>query len=186
MKARLLAIAAFLATLAGGSIVYVNWSDGTEATLVGGFGAFEVVDKSRCDVSACNAAQCQQARNILIDGGSEATLVLAECPVRFGQKARNLASDAGIVFSAAKYQQVRFVAMKLGTSYAVAVDDAGWPVHAVAAINQPCAWKPAGGSNCTRGDAGDPGFENVMQPGDWVGAGCVRKSCVIVAGDSNE
>lgn len=48
-----------------------------------------------------------------------------------------------------------------------------------------CAWKPSAGAVCTKSDGGNPGVENTMQPGTWVGAGCRPKSCVEIAGESS-
>jgi hypothetical protein len=53
-----------------------------------------------------------------------------------------------------------------------------------------CAWKPNAGAACGRinpdgGAALDPGVANTMQPASWVGAGCVRKACVEIAGESS-
>ncbi len=52
----------------------------------------------------------------------------------------------------------------------------------------PCASRPAGvkASTCTKLDGGDPGDSNTMQAGQWVGAGCVRKACVIMAGEAEK
>lgn len=49
----------------------------------------------------------------------------------------------------------------------------------------PCARRPKGAakSSCTLADGGDPGDENTMQNGQWKGAGCVKRACVILAGE---
>lgn len=51
-----------------------------------------------------------------------------------------------------------------------------------------CAWKPNAGAACARlltdGGTMNPGVENTMQPGQWVGAGCARTPCTVVAGES--
>lgn len=53
----------------------------------------------------------------------------------------------------------------------------------------PCAKRPTGtparrcGAGLPDGGLRDPGDENVMQPGVWVGPGCVRTACVIMSGD---
>ncbi len=54
--------------------------------------------------------------------------------------------------------------------------------------SSPCAWRPIGTvkSLCTKIDGGDPGFENTMQNGQWVGVGCVRKACVVVSGQPDK
>lgn len=52
------------------------------------------------------------------------------------------------------------------------------------AVHQ-CAWKPNAGAACTKTDGGNPGVENTMRPGTYVGAGCVKKSCVEMAGESS-
>lgn len=57
----------------------------------------------------------------------------------------------------------------------------------------PCARRPAGvkPEDCLRRDPRDGGLvdfgdENTMQPGEWVGAGCVRTACVVFAGEEPE
>ncbi len=183
MKALLLAFAAYLSNQDG--IHFVTFNDATENAAADRHGSLEVVDRNACTISACNATQCIQAGNILADAGSAAVLKFADCPLRIGQRARDIASDAGLIFPAGVYQQARFIVMKVGTTYGVPVTDTGWPVYAVSSQAFPCAWKPVGGSNCTKLDGGNPGTENTMQSGDWVGAGCVRKACVEIAGTSS-
>lgn len=48
-----------------------------------------------------------------------------------------------------------------------------------------CAWRPLGGTNCTRIDGGNPGDQNTMGPGQFTGTGCVRKACVEIAGETS-
>ncbi len=48
-----------------------------------------------------------------------------------------------------------------------------------------CAWKPTAEADCAIWDGGDPGVENTMRAGVFVGAGCVKKSCVEIAGESS-
>jgi hypothetical protein len=189
MKAKLLALAAFLAA-AGAGVYFVDFDTGGVTAMAESFGNFEVVDKSQCSMGPCNTAQCNASRNILADAGSPCLLRLVECPVRLGQRARNQAADAGVAFPAGKYHQVQFVAVRCaaaggGFSLGVPVDDAGFPVNAVSSVPHPCAWKPTAGATCARADGGNPGVENTMQPGNWVGAGCVRKACVEFAGESS-
>lgn len=50
----------------------------------------------------------------------------------------------------------------------------------------PCAWKPTAGARCTKADGGNPGVHNTMQPGEFAGPNCVRKACVLFAGESDE
>lgn len=186
MRAKLLAIAAILGTVIGGGVILVSWNDPVEELPLS-FGAFEVVDKALCSVSVCNSAACQTALNILADGGvTDATMRFVECPVRLAQQVRNLAADAGTALPATKYAQMRLTAMRRNGVLGIAVDDGGWPIHAVLSIASPCAWKPSAGAACSKVDGGDPGVENTLQPGEWVGAACVRKSCVVVAGDDND
>lgn len=191
MKNKLIAIALTLGALGTGSY-FVNWNTGqVDDTLIDSFGALESYDKSQCSVSACNTAQCNAARRHLDDAGfTNALLREVECPFRIGQRARNIAADAGFALGPAKYQMLRMVAMRRpvdggGFAFGVAVDDKGWPIEAVATGTFPCAWKPRDGGVCTTLDGGDPGVENTMQPGQWAGAGCVRKACVEIAGDSS-
>ena len=191
MRARLLALAAFLSAAAVSTVAFLNWNTGERETLAGAFGAFEVVDRSFCTSAPCGAQACDQAHDVLADAGSSCTLRLVECPVRLGARARAQAADAGVAFSDAGYQQVRFVAMRCpvdgGFTVGVPVNDAGWPVYSVSAINSPCAWKPTAGADCSRvaedGGLSDPGARNTMQAGRWVGAGCARTACVVVAGE---
>lgn len=48
-----------------------------------------------------------------------------------------------------------------------------------------CAWRPTAGAACTTLDGGNPGVRNTMQPGQWAGAGCQRKACVVIAGEDS-
>lgn len=55
-------------------------------------------------------------------------------------------------------------------------------------VSHRCAWKPNASADCMlRRDGGtvDPGVENTMQPGDFVGTGCVLKSCTEIAGETS-
>ena len=191
MKSKLVAIAAFLAAVGAGTY-FVNWNTGTEdTTLPDSFGALESYDKSRCVVTACGAAECVTALAHLQDAGvTNATLRFIECPMRIGQRARNLAADAGLIFSASKYQEVKVIAMRVpadggGFAFGIATNNDGWPMFAVTSEVFPCAWKPNAGATCTRLDGGNPGLENTMLENEWVGAGCQRKACLEVAGDSS-
>jgi hypothetical protein len=65
-----------------------------------------------------------------------------------------------------------------GVAYVIADADGGVRLLAKA----PCAWKPNKTAACFTKDGGDPGVANTLQPGYWQGAGCVRKACVIFAG----
>lgn len=59
--------------------------------------------------------------------------------------------------------------------------------------DSPCRWRPKGSApgSCVRvlsgGKQVDPGEEmQVLQPGEWVGAGCVQVPCAVMAGESAE
>ncbi len=190
-RAQLLALSVLVASGIGGAVYFVNRSDAALSTMADSFGALEVVDRSQCSVSACNAAACVQAKNVLSDAGSLCTVGFLSCPVRFGRRARNLADDAGMAYGAALYQQIKVVGARCqvdgGFAYGIPVDDAGWPIFATSVDAFPCAWRPrdAGAAVCTRLDGGDPGLENTMQPGSFTGAGCQPKSCVEIAGESS-
>lgn len=197
MKAHLLALAAFLAA-AGAGVYFVNFTDGTVSRFSGSFGGLEVVDKKQCVVTACNAAQCVAANNILADAGSSDTTRFVECPVRLGPRGRALAADAGVTLSLrpdggpALYQQVKLVALRHvrpdgGLSFGIPVDDAGWPVYTVSTSPHSCAWRPLGvaAALCKRTDGGDPGAENTLKAGEFAGAGCLLKPCFEMAGDSS-
>lgn len=171
MKARLVAIAALLASL-GGGIYFVNWEN---ATLVAP--AVEIVSFDSCSTSACATPNCEAGNRHLADAGSPCVLRNAECA------ARRL--DGG-----SRYWQVEVTAMRCpraggGFNWAVALNDAGQMIDAAVEKPFPCAWKPNAGATCTKLDGGNPGVQNTMQPGQWVGAGCVRKSCIEIAGDSS-
>lgn len=171
MKARLLAIVAALAA-AGGGIYFVNWNDESQMRH-----AVEIVSFDSCSTSACNTASCLAANRHLADAGTGCTVRTAEC-------------DARRVDGGSRYWRVEVTAMRCprpggGFNWAVALDDAGTPMDAVVSKTFPCAWKPNAGATCTRLDGGNPGVQNTMQPGQWTGAGCVRKACVEIAGDSS-
>lgn len=53
-------------------------------------------------------------------------------------------------------------------------------------IADSCAWRPKGGIDCTRADGSNPGDENTMMPGAYSGAGCVKKSCYVIAGQGDK
>lgn len=171
MKARLLAIVAALAAV-GGGIYFVNWNT---AEIVAS--AVEIVDFNSCSTSACTTPSCIAGNNHLADAGSSCILRTAECA------ARRL--DGG-----SRYWQVEVTAMRCprpsgGFNWSVAVNDAGILLDSAVTKQFPCAWKPNAGAACTKLDGGNPGVENTMQPGQWIGAGCVRKSCIEIAGDSS-
>lgn len=56
--------------------------------------------------------------------------------------------------------------------------------------HSPCAMRPAkvDPATCfallTDGGAADPGDENVMQDGRWLGVGCVETPCVVLFGET--
>lgn len=190
MRAKLLALAAALSALGGGAVYFLGWDSAEVTRLPESFGALEVVSREHCSTSACGSAQCDAARAILADAGSPCTLRYVECPVRLGAKARAQAADAGVAFSAARYQQVRLIALRCpadgGFALGIPVNADGWPQFATVAAPHPCAWKPTAGAACARVDGGDPGERNTMQPGEWAGAGCVRKACVEIAGTTSD
>lgn len=196
MKARLLALAAFLAT-AGAGIYFFNLNTGAPFSLPSSFGVFEIVDRNQCTVSACGAPACDNALALLLDGGvSDATIKFVECPFRIGPRVRNLAADAGVIFSSTQYQMVKLIVMNRptaggGIATGIPVDDNGWPSFAVAHGTYPCAWKAAPTDDCTLIDGGviderssDGGWDpNTKLPGQFAGTNCTRKTCVEIAGD---
>ena len=74
------------------------------------------------------------------------------------------------------------------TLYVVPQKDGGFAKLA----QSPCARRPTGvkASEClallSDGGTRDQGDENTMQPGTFVGAGCVRTACVVFAGEEPE
>ncbi len=51
----------------------------------------------------------------------------------------------------------------------------------------PCAWRPLdGGTNCLQADGGVAPTGQTLQSGQWSGAGCRKKACVILQGDHTE
>ncbi len=202
MKSKLIAMAVLVASFGAGRVVFVNWDSGqVDATLPDSFGALEAYDKSLCTADPCAspavAVNCEAARRHLDDAGyTNAILREIECTFRIGQRAKDMAADAGFALSVgsdggvAKYQQIRFVAMRRpgidgGFAYAIATKDNGWPIEAALVGTFPCAWRNDAGATCGFVDGGEPGLQNTMQAGQWVGAGCWRKSCVEVAGDTS-
>lgn len=75
-----------------------------------------------------------------------------------------------------------------GKMYVTTLRDGG----ATRLDRSPCARRPTGvrADTCLRlladGGTVDFGDENTMQPGEWVGAGCVRTACVVLAGEAPE
>ncbi len=72
------------------------------------------------------------------------------------------------------------------TIYVAKLSDGG-----VAKLDQsPCARKPTPAADCKRvlpgGKTVDFGVDNTMEAGQWVGVGCVRTACVVVAGEAPE
>ncbi len=186
MKARLVAIAALLTAAGAGSIFFVNWDTAQVEKLPISFGAFEVFDKSQCTTSACGTAACDIARDHLTDSGfGSCTLRFIECPVRLGQRARNLGLDAGVTFGPGKYQQVRLTAMRCGTALGIAVDNNGWPTYAVATGTPGCKRRDAGVpvAQCQRVDGGNQGDENQYPASELTGAGCTPVPCGVIFGD---
>jgi len=72
----------------------------------------------------------------------------------------------------------------------VAESDGGTTLYKL--DRSPCARRPAGvdSRDClaleSDGGTRDQGDENTMQDGDWIGVGCVRTACVVVAGREPE
>jgi hypothetical protein len=184
MRAKLLALAAALAAL-GSGVFFLTFSDAEQASLPESFGNLEIVDRSQCSISACNAAQCVQAANILSDAGSSCTLRFVECPFRVGARARAWFADGGVTLSASKYQQVKLVAMRCGSSLAIPVDDAGFPVYMAATGTPGCRKRDAGMplASCSKLDGGDQGTDNQAPAAELTGAGCTSVPCGVIAGD---
>ena len=173
-KQRILMIAVALSLATGGVYSYF-WSDATLAP-----DAADIFDWTRCTSSSCGTASCNAMNNHLTDAGSPCVVRLAECLAR--------RQDAG---PGARYWQVSVEAMRCpvagGVAWAIAVDDAGTPLKASVQVPFPCAWRPLGVSPslCMRFDGGTVGDETTMDPGEWTGAGCVRKACREAQGDSS-
>lgn len=196
MKARLLALAAVLAALAGGAVKFLNWSDATTAdAFTGGVGLLEIIDRSKCSVAACNATTCKQAQAILDDAGTPCTVGFVDCSVRIGAPARALAADAGFAFGPQSYQRVRLIGMRCaadggGFAYGVPVTDAGWPIFAVTTTTPLCVRAPLdGGTSCLRagalldGGAKFFGTGNVFPATQAAGSNCQPVECGVVFGD---
>lgn len=93
------------------------------------------------------------------------------------------AQDAGQLAGARVYR----VSKLDGGSTMVAVEastDGGLEVDVVL-DHSPCAQRPVGVSAllCSLRDGGDRGDGNVMQDGEWAGAGCVETPCTVMFGD---
>ncbi len=61
------------------------------------------------------------------------------------------------------------------------VDDTVYVDATVCAMRRKGSKEPL---ECQRIDGGDPGEENVMQGGEWIGTGCIPAPCVIFSGDA--
>lgn len=194
MKARLLALAAALSLLGAGAVKLFYFSDATPAD---GIGLLEMVDRSTCTVAACNAAPCKQAQAVLDDAGTACTVGFSDCSMRIGNATRAMATAQGVTLGPQRYQRVRLIGMRCavdgGFAYGVPVDDAGWPVYAVATTTPLCVRAPLdGGTDCLR--SGDPfspdprffGTGNVFPVGQSSGSQCEPVECSVFAGDDPE
>lgn len=192
MKALLLKLAAFLITLSPGSIAYVNFNNGTPDVTMDAPGSLEILDKSDCSMLACaGQTQCVTANNHLADAGSPCVVRLSECTVRVGARARILAAGAGATLGTAKYQRVRFIAMRCpldvgGNAFGVPTDDTGWPSFTVATVAPRCARAPTAVADCKRvGPDGtrNIGAKNVFPASQSTGTQCEPVECSVMYGD---
>lgn len=195
MKQRLLALAAVLSALGGGTVVFLNWNDAKVDPTLESAGVWQVVDKSKCNVRACNAQACTDATNVLQDAGSSCVPRFADCDVRVSPYVRQVAQTNGLTLGPQKYQRVTFVALRCpgsdgGFAFGVPVDDGGWPVYAVATGQTPlCVRAPLdGGNTCLRrlSDGGTTffGAGNVFNATESAGSNCepVAAGCSAAGG----
>lgn len=194
-RAQLLAVATAIGTLAAGTVVFLRGTDsGDLSGTVLSTGMLQALDLSACTASVCNAPACTQAKNELADAGSPCTVGFESCSFRIGQRARDLAADAGTVLGPQTYQRLKLVGMRCavdgGFTYAIPVDDNGWPLYAVSQDTPPCVRAPLdGGSSCLRtgvlpdGGAGFFGTGNVFPAAQAAGSNCDRVECGVFYGD---
>lgn len=98
--------------------------------------------------------------------------------------------DGGNVYASEVAKSTRCSIDPKATDYDAACGKDGTVTKIVTTFvdDTPCAWRPEGvkPSTCTKVDGGDPGDENTMLEGQWVGAGCKRKACVKLAGERDQ
>lgn len=197
MKQRLLALAAAVSALAGGSVVFFNWESGKPERVVVDVDGWQMLDRDSCSVRLCNAGQCDAARNHLADGGYGATCDprFVACDWRVSPKMRSCLMDAGVALGTKKYQRVELLALRClvdgGVAWGVPVDDAGCPIWATssAAVTPRCVRAPAGNTTCRRllPDGGSRFFGelNVFPAAEATGTGCEAVGCTVMFGDTD-
>jgi len=193
MKQRLLALAALVAAAGAGTVLFVNWEDGTIAGRIEDVGSWELIDRANVTMSACNSAQCTTAQNILTDAGSSCIPRFADGDFRVSARMRACFADAGVTMGAQKYQRLRLIALRCagtdgGFAFGVPMDDAGCPIFAVAVTTPRCVRAPLdGGANCRRllPDGGTVffGTGNVFPAAEAAGSNCDACGCTVIYGD---
>lgn len=193
MKQRLLALAATVAALGAGTVVFLNWESGALEAQLADVGNWEAIDRDSCSMRACNASSCVQAQNVLADAGSACLTRFVACDFRVGPALRNRAADAGVTLGPKKYQRIELIALRCpaidgGFSFGVPMDDSGWPIYAVTPNVTPrCVRAPAGNSTCLRAlsDGGTRFFGelNVFPAAEARGTGCEPCGCTVMFGD---
>ncbi len=194
MKQKLLALAALLATLGAGAIVFVNFESAKPDPKLTSVGNLEVLDLKGCTTRACNAGQCIQVQNILVDAGSSCLPRFAACDMRIGQALRNKATDAGVALGPQKYQRLEVVALRCpavdgGFSFGVPFDDAGWPLYAATVATPLCVRAPLDGGQLCRRSLPDGGTRfngkgNVFPASQAAGSNCDQVACSVFLGDN--
>lgn len=194
-RAQIIAVAAALSALTAGTIVFLT-SDadtGIDGTLTAP-AMFQMLDRSQCTPSACNAPACNLAKAVLLDAGQPCTVGFANCSARIGPIARAFAADAGVLLPPSLYQRLGFIAMRCtvpgGFTYGVPVNDAGWPLFGVQVMTPLCVRAPLdGGNTCLRAggelDGGNRffGTGNVFPAGQAAGSNCEPVECTVLAGE---
>lgn len=201
MRQRLLALVATLtaAGLGAGSLVFIKWN---EPHLIEHFVAnvdgWELMDSDSCVPRACGTAKCTAAQNHLADAGTGCVVRLVACDWRVTPRMRAAASANGVALGPKKYQRIEVGAMRCpgadgGFAWAVALDDAGWPIVAdVAEVTPRCVRAPLDGGQLCRRSERDGGFRyfgagNVFPADESNGhAQCEACGCAVVFGDDAE
>lgn len=195
MKQKLLALAAVLSAFGAGTVVFMNWENGTVERVIADTGSWQAVDRSSCATSACNAPACTVAQNHLTDAGSPCVPRFIDCDFRITQHMRDLAAIAGDTLGAQTYQRLRVIALRCpaaggGFSFGVPFSDAGWPVFASVLQQTPLCVRARvnGTGTCTRDehDGGSRyfGAGNVFPAADAVGPDCEPVGCSVFFGDN--
>jgi hypothetical protein len=201
MRARLLAIVSALtaAGLGAGALVFVQWNEPHSIEhVVLNMQDWPLMDSDSCVPRACGLQACVTAQNHLTDAGTGCVTRLVACDWRITQRMRDAAAESGATLGPKKYQRLEIGTLRCpgrdgGFTWAVPLDDAGWPIVAdVAEVTPRCVRAPLDGGQLCRRSERDGGFRyfgagNVFPASESNGhASCEPCGCAVMSGDNAE